>query len=214
MSRPLRYDDPLDRIWLDTAQRLGMNVTRSDQVYASWDGAGQLRLGTAETLDDDDGLAQMILHEICHALVEGPQGRALPDWGLDNVSDADLPREHACHRVQAALADRHGLRRFFAVTTDFRPYYDALPADPLAEDAPPHDPAIAPARDAFHRATNGPWAPTIERALAATAAVIRAAAPFAGPDSLLSTASFSPTSPRDEAAATETGPDAPDDEAR
>ena len=32
-------------------------------------------------------------------------------------------------RLQAALTGQHGLRRLLAPTTDFRPYYDALPAE-------------------------------------------------------------------------------------
>jgi hypothetical protein len=103
------------------------------------------------------------------------------DWGLENADDRDAVREHACDRLQAALADRHGLREVLAVTTDWRAYYDALPADPLADDG---DPAAPLARQGWRRATEGPWAAALQAALEATAAVARAAAPFAAAGSL------------------------------
>ena len=43
-----------------------------------------LRLGGAQ-LDADDSLAQLVLHEICHLLVQGPAHRDQNDWGLDNT---------------------------------------------------------------------------------------------------------------------------------
>ncbi|MCB9766154.1 MAG: YkgJ family cysteine cluster protein [Alphaproteobacteria bacterium] len=181
MSRDHRYVDPVDLIWLRTAGRLGMRVVRSDDVFASWDGAGTLTLSTPEHFDPDDSLAQMILHELCHALVMGPRAMKRVDWGLENVDDRHLVHEHACHRLQAALADRHGLRGFMGVTTQWRPYWDALPAHPLA---PGDDPAIPLAQDGWRRATQGPWAEALEDALAATAAVAAAVRPFAPEDSL------------------------------
>ena len=126
-----RYVDPLDQLWLATAARLGFRVERGDSVYASTNGRGVMTLGTHETLDQDDCLAQMIFHECCHWLVEGEETRRAPDWGLDNVTDRDVPREMACLRLQAFLADRHGLRAVLAPTTDFREFHDALPADPF-----------------------------------------------------------------------------------
>ncbi|MCB9527555.1 MAG: hypothetical protein H6701_04010 [Myxococcales bacterium] len=170
MSRPIthRYRDPLDVIWLGVARKLGWQVVRSSEVYAAWDGERTLTLSTPEHLDPDDCLAQMILHEICHALVEGPDSPKQLDWGLYGFGDEDAVREHACHRLQAALADTVGLRVFFAVTTDWRPYYDALPADPLA---PGDDPAIERARAAWARATSGPWAGPIFEGLALTAGI-------------------------------------------
>src|SRR5690606_22717231 len=127
-----RYLDPLDQIWLEAAARIGLAVERSDEVYAATDGQRTLHIGAPPTLDPDDCLAQMIFHELCHSLIEGPDAFARPDWGLDNTGDRDVPREHACLRLQAHLAGRVGLRRFFAPTTDFRAFYDRLPADPLS----------------------------------------------------------------------------------
>jgi hypothetical protein len=194
-----RYVDPLDQVWLATARRIGLRIERSGEVYASTDGSGTLRLGAHATLDADDCLAQMIFHELCHALVEGAASFARPDWGLDNTGPRDVAREHACLRTQAALAGRHGLRGLLAPTTDFRAFYDRLSEDPLAPAAPARsgaapetaetsqmsgaaaavDPSIALARSAVRRADEPPWAPHLESALRATAAIARAVAPFA-----------------------------------
>jgi len=180
-----RYEDPLDLVWLQTARALGLEIVRSAEVHAAWDGCGRLSLARPQDMDADDCLAQLVLHELCHALVEGPEAWRRPDWGLCNRDERHLPREHACHRLQAALADRHGLRRMLAVTTDARDYYDALPADPLADDG---DPAVPAARAGWERARHGPWGPAIERALAATAALAAGVLPFAPADSLWATA--------------------------
>lgn len=173
-----RYADPIEVVWVTTAERLGLRVVRSSEVYASWDGRGTLAVSSPEHLDPDDSMAQLVLHELCHALVQGPDRHGDVDWGLD---PDDAVREHACHRLQAALADRYGLRAFFAVTTDWRPYWDALPADPLADEG---DPAVPLARAAYTRATTGPWAGAIAAALAATRALADVTRPFAGDDSL------------------------------
>lgn len=179
MSRdtPHRYRDPLDLVWLRAAREVGLELAFSDDVFASYDGAGTLTLCNARHYDPDDSLAQLILHELCHALVAGDGAMTLRDWGLANTDERDLVQEHACHRLQAALADRHGLRELLAVTTDHRPYWDALPMDPLGIGS---DLAIPIARQAFRRATEGPWAPPIARALEATRAIaelVRDAAP-------------------------------------
>lgn len=175
------YSDPLDIIWVATAARFGMRVERSDEVYAAWDGRGTMSLSAAAHFDADDSLAQLVFHELCHALCEGPETWGRPDWGLDNFTDRDWIREYGCLRMQAALADAVGLRRFFGATTDFRPYWDALPADPLADDG---DPAVPIARVGYARATEGPYAVALREALEATAAVVRATRPYAPPESV------------------------------
>ncbi|MFT5681151.1 MAG: hypothetical protein ACI8RZ_002057 [Myxococcota bacterium] len=176
MSRELPYIDPVDQIWLGCARRLGITVVRSDEVFASWDGVDTLTISTPEGFDPDDSLAQMILHELCHALVESPDGLTARDWGLENIDQRDLVREHACHRLQARLLTPHGLRALLGPTTEHRPYYDALPPDPLSDG---DDPAIGPAREGYSRSTSGPWAQDIAAALKATAAIAAVVAPFA-----------------------------------
>jgi hypothetical protein len=179
-----RYLDPVDEIWLAAARRLGLRVERSDAAYAAYDGRGVLTIAQRSQLDRDDSLAQVIFHELCHALVAGPEAMSEPDWGLCNTDGRDLLREHACQRVQAALSARHGLRGLMAVTTEHRPYWDALPEDPLAAGS---DPAIEPALAAWQRARRGPWGEALEAALSATAAVAGAVRGFAASDSLWAT---------------------------
>lgn len=170
VSRELehRYEDPLGLIWQACAGACGLTVVRSDEVYASFDGGDILSICTGQAFDPDDSLAQLIYHELCHGLVAGSVGQTRVDWGLDGDSPQGLVQEHACHRLQAALADRYGLRAFFAVTTDHRTYWDELPLDPLA---PGDDPAIELARRGFHRALHGPWAAPLADALSRTAAL-------------------------------------------
>jgi len=158
-----------------------MQVRRSSEVYASWDGARELTLSEASGFDPDDSLAQLIFHEICHSLVAGPIGRKKPDFGLDNTSDRDLVFEHACHRLQAALSTPFGLRAFFAVTTEWRPYWDALPKDPLAYS---EDPAVPIAKRAFLEAQTSPFNEVLNEALSDTATIAALARKAAPEDSL------------------------------
>lgn len=185
-----RYEDPLDRIWLTAAARIGLRVDRSAEVYASTDGRGRMTLGSAETLDADDCLAQMIFHELCHSLVQGPESFEQPDWGLDNETDRDLVRERACLRLQASLTGRYGLREVLAPTTDHRAFYDALGADPLAGG---ETRSIELARMGLVRVERSPWSPHLIEALEATAAVVHAVAPFSSGDSLFARATPRPS---------------------
>jgi hypothetical protein len=184
-----RYADPLDQIWLVAAGRIGLRIERSGEVYASTDGRHTLRLGEPATLDADDCLAQMIFHELCHSLVEGPDAFTRPDWGLDNTGPRDEARERACLRLQAHLADRHGLRRFLAPTTEFRAFYDRLPPDPLS---PRRHPEVTDAVLGLGRAERPPWGPHLDAALSATAGVVRSAAGFASPATLYALAAAAP----------------------
>ncbi|MEZ6130845.1 MAG: hypothetical protein R3C59_19415 [Planctomycetaceae bacterium] len=177
-----RYQDPLEVIWLHAATRMGMQVERSTDVFAAWDGRGVLTIGTPETLDADDSVAQMILHETCHALIEGPESFTKPDWGVQIDNPAHRVREHATLRLQAALTAPYGLRLFFAATTNFRRYYDQLPEDPLQG----HDEATELARAGWQRATSGPWSQPLTAALETSAAIARLVAPAAVADSLWS----------------------------
>lgn len=174
-----RYLDPLEHLWLAAAAHIGLRVQRSGEVYAATDGAGALHIGDRADLDPDDCLAQMIFHELCHALVQGPGSFQQPDWGLDNETDRDVPAEHACLRTQAALARPHGLGTLLAPTTEFRAFYDQLTADPLA--GPAGDPSVALARAALARADQPPWAPHLRRALEDTAAIAARAARWQAP---------------------------------
>jgi len=166
------YLDPLDAIWLTVATRIGFRVERSAEVYASTDGKGVMTIGAPATLDPDDCLAQMVLHELCHSLIEGAESLGVPDFGLDNESARDLVREHGCLRLQAWLTGKHGLRQALAPTTDFRGYYDGLPEDPFAEEG---DPAVMAAKLGAARSEGAPWAPHLREGLEATAKIFQAA---------------------------------------
>lgn len=175
-SRPVhaRYIDPLAHIWLCAAKELGLRIARDGRGYAATDGQGLLTIAPDADLDADDCLAQIILHELCHALVQGEKSFGQPDWGLVNDAsqasyEGDTVREQACLRVQAALLRPHGLRGLLGPTTEFRAFYDALPADPLDGDAA--DPALPLARDGVARAFRSPFRRPLASALWATAEV-------------------------------------------
>ena len=177
------YQDPLDIIWTETVRKMGMTLIRSNEVFASWDGKGTLTIGSPEDLDPDDSLAQMLFHEICHALIQGPEGWSQENWGLTNTDGRDLVREHACIRLQAALGAQYGLRDFLAVTTEWRAYQDNLPPDPLDES---DDPALPLAQEAYHEALNGRWSSLLQEALTATQTIVETTASFASAESLFS----------------------------
>jgi hypothetical protein len=165
---PLATDE-IEALWTAAAARLGFRVVRTADAYATSDGHGTIAIGVAEVLDPDDAVAQLVFHELCHALTQGEDALRLPDWGLDNTGPRDVVREHACLRLQAHLADAHGLRALMAPTTEYRAYHDALPAAPLSDG---EDPSIPIAREAVARAGRDPWRGPLADALAATAAAV------------------------------------------
>jgi hypothetical protein len=166
------YLDPLDAIWLTVANRIGFRVERSPEVFASTDGQGVMTIGATSTLDPDDCLAQMILHELCHSLIEGAESLGVPDFGLDNESERHVVREHACLRLQAWLTGKYGLRQALAPTTDFLSYYDELPEDPFADEG---DLATDAAKLGAARSEGAPWAPHLCDGLEATAKILEVA---------------------------------------
>ena len=178
-----RYVDPLTQVWLHAAARIGLRVVRTADAYATTDGRGTLALSRDDGFDADDCPAQMIFHELCHSLVQGAASFERTDWGLDTAG-SDAWREHACLRAQHVLAGRHGLRGVLAPTTDFRAFWDALPADVLADRS---ERSVVAAIVAVQRADEPPWAPALEQALVATAQIAAIAAPRAEPTSLLAT---------------------------
>ena len=176
-SAPRRTESPLateaiETIWREAAARIGFTVARTAEAYATSDGRGLIAIGADEVLDADDAFAQLLFHELCHAITEGEQAAASPDWGLDNVPSHRV-REHACLRLGAVLAGRFGLRAAMAPTTEYRAYYDALGSDPLATNplAAEVDPAIALAVAALGRFEASAWRAPIDEALAGTAAL-------------------------------------------
>jgi hypothetical protein len=166
----------IDEIWRQAAARLGFRLARTEDAYATSDGRGVIAIGVEQALDHDDALGQLVFHELCHAITEGEKSVRLPDWGLENV-DEDAQREHACLRVQAALADRFGLRASMAPTTPYRAYYERLAEDPLrpiSDEADATDPAIAIAAAALARFELSAWRAAIDDALSSTARLLGA----------------------------------------
>jgi hypothetical protein len=180
--RPItaRYVDPLDLVWMSTCKRLGLSpIRRNPAVFAMTDGTGLLELAPKADLDPDDTAAQQIFHELCHWITNGEATFTERDWGFP-LSDEDDWREYACLRLQAALADRHGLRTMFASTGTFRPYFDRLGADALApfDDSELEARIVARAREALVLADGPPWGEPLRDALAATAALRGVVQPF------------------------------------
>jgi Fe-S-cluster containining protein len=180
-----RYRDPLSEIWLATASRIGLDVQRTADAYASTDGAGTLFISSDAGMDPDDCLPQMIFHEVCHFLVCGPESLHWVDWGLDNETNQDEVFEHACLRLQAAWLRPYGLRRVLAPTTDFRSYYDTLPEDPFKATSPAELETIIRARAAYTRRHRRPLERHVETALAATASIARSVAELCEENALL-----------------------------
>ena len=177
--RPIlaRYVDPYELVWIATAARLGLTIRRDPAVFSMTDGEGLLALATRDALDPDDTVAQQVLHEICHWLVNGLETFHQRDWGYELDVPLDDPREHACLRLQASLADPWGLRQILAPTGIYRPYYDALGPEPLA--VPADEPAVAALlAPAVARAAQPPFRPALDEALRATAALRDVVAPF------------------------------------
>ena len=106
---------------------------RAPSGAVSYDGEGTLIVAPYDEMDADDHLAQIVTHELAHLAVQGPSSKREVDWGLDNMSDAHVPRELAALRVQASWCDLHGLRDVLVPTTAFRaawPGIGAAPFDP------------------------------------------------------------------------------------
>jgi hypothetical protein len=164
---------------MSTARELGLALRRDPSIFSMTDGTGLLALGPREDLDPDDTAAQMIFHELCHWITNGVDSYDLRDWDFP-VGQEDDVREYATQRLQAALADSVGLRRFFGPTGMYREYYDRIPADPFAplDDSPREAWICREGRRSLEDAAGPPWAPALQRALQATAALRAAMEPF------------------------------------
>ncbi|MCB9682203.1 MAG: hypothetical protein H6733_12120 [Alphaproteobacteria bacterium] len=180
-ERPVlsRYLDPLELVWLATARRLGITLRRDPSIFSRTDGSGTLWLGPRDDLDADDTLCQMLLHELCHWITNGVDAFTAQDWGFP-LDDADDPREFACLRLQAWLADTHGLRGMLGPTGKYREYYDRLGPDALAplDDSATEATVVQLAHAAVARVQQPPFHPHVAQAMTATAALRDVVAPF------------------------------------
>lgn len=174
------YSDPLSALWHNAAKRLGLDVTYSQDVFASTNGKGVLTLASTDR-DSDDCDAQMIFHELCHSLVAGPESFKKSDWGLSNEDNRHELAERACIRVQYILARQHGLDQVLAPTTDFRLLYDQF-TDAILDDrsAPENQLAIR----ALRRLGKPPWNHILQETLVQTRGLIQAALPGMPPNHL------------------------------
>jgi hypothetical protein len=172
------YDDPLAMVWINCARAVGFRIVRTPDAYATTDGKGTFLIAEDAMFDPDDSLAQMILHELCHALIEGKGGESKVDWGIGYAVGNYPWREHAALRLQAYLAGQVGMRDFFAPTTDFRvSFWGSLPADPFyasPELGGRRERSCVAARMGAWRATQTRWAVHLNQALAASAAIAAA----------------------------------------
>ncbi|TVQ93195.1 MAG: hypothetical protein EA397_05315 [Deltaproteobacteria bacterium] len=180
IAEPPSVPDPLEVIWRATARRLGLRIVRRPDVFASYDGCGTLALAQDPALDPDDHLGQMILHEICHWIVNGAESYHQIDWGFAPTEELDW-RERPTLRLQLALCAPLRLARLMAPTTDARAYWDrvAHPLEPLDDSSEEHK-IVARTRLAISRTAGPPWSPALGQALRATAQLHALASPLAG----------------------------------
>lgn len=158
----------VESIWIAAARELGWHVERTSAAYASSDGQRRIILiGVDDVLDADDSVAQLVFHELCHGLVQGPEHWSSLDWGLSNEDDRDVVAEHACLWLQVFLTTPHDLRMEMSPTTEYRPYHDSIAEESLASAT---DPAATMARAAMTREQSASWLAVLERALAQTRA--------------------------------------------
>ena len=181
-ERPIlaRYLDPLELVWLSCCKQLGLHIRRDPDIFSMTDGTGLLALGPRSDLDPDDTVCQMVFHELCHWITNGEATFHERDWGFEVGADLDH-REHACQRLQAALADPHGLRDVMAPTGLFRQYYDQIPSDPFEPidgDEAWESEVIRVARVAYERACQAPFQEPLQQALTATASLRELIQPF------------------------------------
>jgi len=165
-SSPLA-NETITSLWMSVAADAGWQVIRTTAAYASSDGAGRIFVGVDEVLDPDDAPAQLIFHELCHALTQGPASWGHPDWGLSNTDARDVTAEHACLCVHVLLTAPFALRGAMAPTTEYRPYHDGLDARALESSA---DEAAVRARSALAAPGNAKLRDALVRGLAATRA--------------------------------------------
>ena len=66
----------IEEIWRAAAAAIGFRVARTREAYATSDGRGTIAIGADDTLDVDDAFAQLVFHELCHAITEGESALA------------------------------------------------------------------------------------------------------------------------------------------
>ena len=177
------YRDPLDLVWAVTAKRLGLTLHRTSETYASTDGEFNLFIGTPETLDPDDSLAQLIFHELCHWIANGVDSVNEIDWGFGPMVQIE-PGELVALRLQAHLAGEWGLLKLLASTTDARTYWDEICGAPLVplDESDLERTVTAEAIQAVALSQQPPFGEPLKAALSASAEIAKAVEQFSGED--------------------------------
>ncbi len=132
--RAIRRLRELDAAACEVAAAGGLQVGRARGSWVSYRGHERtIVVAPDDELDDDDCLLQIVLHELCHWMVQGEAAAEHDDWGLNNQTDDDEPAEHAALVLQRSILMPTGLQDVLEPTTDFRAYYRSLlhrsPAD-------------------------------------------------------------------------------------
>ena len=173
---PWRALRALDERWITfLREHFNAKLQRSPDAYVSWLADRRtLIVSPDHDLDPDDTIAQIVLHELCHHLVEGHHSDQFDDWGLDNITDQHLANEYAALRLQAAILDPHALRPWLNPTTDHRWFYESLHAHPLQSPAHPETDATstALAREGWDRWLSWDLRPRIQDELETAAALL------------------------------------------
>ena len=87
-------------VWTACAEAVGFRSVRTPDAYASTDGKGRLFIAVDGMFDPDDSLAQMIFHELWHALVEGEDGEKNEDWDEQCLRVREKRLRPSGHRQQ------------------------------------------------------------------------------------------------------------------
>jgi hypothetical protein len=121
----------LDAEVVAAAAEFGLRVERAAGSWVSYRAAQRaIVVAPDQELDPDDCLLQIVLHELCHWMVQGPAAVAYDDWGLDNQTADDEACEHAALMLQRTLLAPRALVDVLEPTTEFRAYYRELGFDP------------------------------------------------------------------------------------
>jgi hypothetical protein len=164
----------IDEIWRRAAAR-SASLDAHDDAYATSDGRGGIAIGATDTLDDDDALAQLVFHELCHAITEG-ETRCGRRTGASTTSRARGARARVPARA-GAPGRSFGLRAVDGADDAVPRVLRGAAGDPLASTPGDRRGGRRGAAAACARFDASAWRAPIEQALAETAAAIGVARP-------------------------------------
>ena len=112
----------IEAVWRAAVEQLGFAVVRTNEAYATSDGRGAIAIGVDAALDGDDAFAQLVFHELCHAITQGQAAMRNLIGGSTTFPSTSFASTPACgcrrrsHR-RSACARRWPRRRRIARTT-------------------------------------------------------------------------------------------------